>query len=161
MNRPATLQEAERLYDQNVFLRWRFNIRLQAELASYALARGDLTQAASYAMASLQQAEQVMARKHMAWAHKLLGDIATLEERLEDSRRELATALGILESHPCPVIEWKILKATAALAKRQKDDSAHEEFLGRSHAVIQSLADSVHDDKLRRTFLASQPVRDL
>ena len=36
------LQEAVRLYDQDVLLRWRFNIRLQAELASYSIVRGDL-----------------------------------------------------------------------------------------------------------------------
>ncbi len=124
------LQEAERLYDQNVLLRWRFNIRLQAELSSYALAHGDLEQATSRATASLQQAERVNARKHMAWAHKLLGDIATLEERVEDGARHYSAAVGVLERHPCPIIEWKILNAAAVLAKRQKNDSSSSELLG-------------------------------
>jgi hypothetical protein len=69
--------------------------------------------------------------------------------------------LGVLKGHPCPTIEWKILKAAAVLARRQKDDSASAELLGRSRTVVQSLADALQDDKLRREFLAAKPVRDL
>jgi len=155
------LQEAGRLYDQNILLRWRFNIRLQAELSSHALALGDLEQAIVHATASLQQAERVNARKHMAWAHKILGDIAALEERVDDGESHYATAVGILVRHPCPIIEWKILRAAAELARRQKDDSAAANFLGRARAVVQSLAGAIQDDKLREGFLAAKPVRDL
>jgi tetratricopeptide (TPR) repeat protein len=155
------LQEAKRLYDQDVWYRWRYNLRLQAELASYWIARGDLKAAASHAAASLQGAEATLSRKHLAWAHKLLGDIAALDESVEAAQRSYATALGVLQRHPCPTIEWKILKAAAELARRQKDDSASAEFLGRSRAVVQSLAGAIHDDKLRLGFLAAKPVRDL
>jgi tetratricopeptide (TPR) repeat protein len=155
------LQEAQRLYGQDVWFRWRYNLRLQAELASYWIARGDLKAAASHAAASLQGAEATLSRKHLAWAHKLLGDIAAQEERVEDGQRHYATALAVLQRHPCPTIEWKILKAAAELARRQKDDSAGAEFLGRSRAIVQSLANALQDDKLRQGFLAAKPVRDL
>ena len=69
--------------------------------------------------------------------------------------------MGVLQRHPCPTIEWKILKAAAELARRQKDDSASAEFLGRSRAVVQSLVDALQDDKLRQRFLAAKPARDL
>jgi tetratricopeptide (TPR) repeat protein len=154
------LQEAQRFYDADVFLRWRFNIRLQAELASYAIARGDLKLAASHAGASLQQAEKTAARKHAAWAHKLLADIGALEERMEDARRHHETALRILAGHPCPVIEWKILTAAADVARRLHDSTA-DQFRGRAQAVVQALADSVRDGNLRQQFLASQPIREL
>jgi tetratricopeptide (TPR) repeat protein len=155
------LQEAQHIYGQDVWFRWRYNLRLQAELASYWIARGDLKVAATHAAASLQGAEATLSRKHLAWAHKLLGDIAVLEDRVLDGQRSYATALGVLQRHPCPTIEWKILKAAAELARRQKDDSASTEYLGRSRAVIQSLADALQDDKLRQGFLAAKPVRDL
>jgi tetratricopeptide (TPR) repeat protein len=155
------LRAAERLCKQNLKFNWRYQIRLQAGLASYWIARGDLKVAASHAAASLQGAESTLSRKHLAWAHKLLGDIAALEERVEDGQRHFETALGVLQHHPCPTIEWKILKAAAELARRQKDDSAGAEFLGRSRAVVQSLADALGDDKLRQGFLAAKPVRDL
>ena len=86
-------------------MRWRYKIRLQAEWAGYYLARGDLKPASSHAMASLQLAEGTLSRKHMAWAHKLLADIAALEERMDDARGYYETALRILEAYPCPVIE--------------------------------------------------------
>jgi len=155
------LQEAKSLYDQDVWFRWRYNLRLQAELATYWIARGDLKAAAFHATESLQGAEATLSRKHLAWAHKLLGDIAALEERVLDGQRSYATALGVLQRHPCPTIEWKILKAAAELARRQKDDAASAEFLGRARAVVQSLAGAIHDDKLRQGFLAAKPVRDL
>jgi hypothetical protein len=154
-------QGAQRMYDQDVRMRWRYNLRLQAELARYWIARGDLKAAASHATAALQGAEATLSRKYVAWAHKLLGDIAALEERIEDSQGHYADALGIFERYPCPTIAWKVLKAASDLARRQKDDSAAANFLGQARAVVQSLADAIHDDKLRQGFLAARPVRDL
>jgi hypothetical protein len=154
-------QGAQRMYDSDVYMRWRYNLRLQAELASYWIARGDLTVAASHAAAALQAAEATLSRKYIAWAQKLLGDIAALEERLEDGQGHYATALGVLERHLCPTIEWRILKAAAELAQRQKNEAAAANFLGRSRAVVRSLADAIYDERLRRGFLAAKAVRDL
>jgi tetratricopeptide (TPR) repeat protein len=156
------LEEAKRLYDKDIFcMPWRYNLRLQAEWASYWINQGDSKAAATHATAALQGAEATRSRKYVAWAHKLLGDIAALEERVEDGERHYATALGVLRRHPCPTIEWKILKAAAELARRQRNDSAGADFLGRARAVVQSLAGAIQDDKLREGFLAAKPVRDL
>ncbi len=96
-----------------------------------------------------------------AWANKLLGDIDVLEDRVDDGKKHFDTALCILRNHPCPTIEWKILKVSADLARRLKNDSAVGKFRGRAQAVIQSLADSVTDEKLRKTFLSSKDVREI
>jgi hypothetical protein len=149
------------MYGQDVWFRWRYNLRLQAGLASYWITQGDLQAAAVHAAAALKGAEATLSRKHLAWAHKLLGDIAALEERVADGEHHYATALGVLQRHPCPTIEWKILKAAAELAQRQKNDSAAADFLGQARAVVQSLACAIQDDKLRQGFLAAKPVRDL
>jgi len=155
------LQQAQQLFNQDVWFRWRYAIRMQAEMTSYWIARGDLKMAAMHAAASLQAAEMPRARKYQAWGHKLLGDIAALEERTEEARREYQTALDLLGGHPCPMIEWQILTASAEAARRAKNDSTGEELLGRARAVIQSLADSIRDDSLRRKFLAARPFREL
>jgi hypothetical protein len=130
-------------------------------MTSYWISRGDLKMAAMHAAASLQAAEMPRARKYLAWGHKLLGDIALLEERMEDARGEYQTALETLARNPCPMIEWQILKASAAAARRAKSGSTGEELLGRARAVIQSLADSIRDDSLRRKFLAARPFCEL
>ena len=114
------LQEAERIYGQDVWFRWRYNLRLQADLASYWITQGDLKVSAAHAATALQGAEATLSRKHLAWAHKLLGDIAALEERVDDGQRHYATALAVLQLHPCPTIEWKILKAARSWPSARK-----------------------------------------
>jgi serine/threonine protein kinase len=97
---------------------------------------------------------------HLCTIHDL-GEHASLEERVEDGQRLYTSASGVLQHHPCPTIEWKILKAAGELAQRQRNDSARSEFLGRARAVVQSLAGAIQEDKLRQGFLAAKPVRDL
>jgi tetratricopeptide (TPR) repeat protein len=155
------LQQAEQLFKQDVWFRWRYAIRMQAEMTNYWIQRGDLKMAARHAAACLQAAEKPRARKYVAWAHKLLGDIAVLEERMDESRREYQTALDTLARNPCPMIEWQILKASAKAAPHSKSDSRGEELLGRARAVVQSLAESIRDDQLRRKFLGSKPLLEL
>ena len=155
------LQQAEQLFNRDVWFRWRYAIRMQAEMTSYWICRGDLKMAAMHAAACLQAAETPRARKYLAWGHKLLGDIALLEERMDDARRGYQTALDVLARNPCPMLEWQILKASARAARHAKSDSTAEERLGRARAVIQSLADSIRDDNLRQKFLAARPFCEL
>jgi tetratricopeptide (TPR) repeat protein len=155
------LQVAQQLYDKDIWFRWRYNIRTQAELANYWIARGDLKLATSHASTSLEAAEKTLSRKYIAWAKKILGDIAVLDDRVEDGKKYYGAALNLLNIYPCPTIEWKILKAAADLAKTLKDNSAATEFRGHAKAVVQSLADSVTDEKLRKTFLSSKAIREL
>jgi hypothetical protein len=114
-----------------------------------------------HAAACLRAAETPRARKYQAWGHKLLGDVASLEERMEEANCEYQTALHMLAQNPCPMIEWQIFKASAGAARHAKSDSTAEELLGRARAVIQSLADSIRDDSQRRKFLAARPFCEL
>ena len=149
------LQRAEELFNQDVWFRWRYAIRMQAEMTHYWIVRGDLRKAATHAAACLQAAEMPRARKYQAWGHKLLGDIAVLEDRMEEAHHEYQTALHMLARNPCPTIEWQVLRAAGKAARPTKSDSTGEELLRRARTVIQSLADSIHDDDLRRKFLGS------
>jgi uncharacterized protein HemY len=99
------------------------------------------------------------ARKHLARAHKILGDVAVAEERFTDARQEYDTALGILQWHRCPTIEWTVLLAAAETASAVRDTSLADRYLGRCRQVIRQLADSLDEDKLRRNFLASEAIR--
>ncbi|HVR30256.1 MAG TPA: hypothetical protein VMS86_12070, partial [Thermoanaerobaculia bacterium] len=91
----------------------------------------------------------------MAWAHKLLGDVAVREERFDDGRREYDAALAVLEHHHCPIIEWRILLAAADMASAYRDLGLAERYRARSRAVLHSLGESITDDRLRRNFLGS------
>ena len=152
------LREAERILEVDIWFRWRYNIRLKAEMARYWMRKGDTGRAGAFAAESLALAEPRNARKHMAWAHKLLGDIGVVEERFADARREYDAALSVLRSHRCPTIEWKILLAAAGMASAYHDTPLSEHYRGRCRSVVQSLADSITEDKLRQGFLKSEAV---
>jgi hypothetical protein len=130
-------------------------------MAGYWLALGDLSRARTCARDSLLAANRTSSRKRIAWAHKLQGDIAMLEDRPDEARREFRSALAVLEHHACPTIEWQILRAAAGPAGALDGDAARRELLGHAGAVVQSLADSIRDGQLRRTFLESKPVSEL
>jgi tetratricopeptide (TPR) repeat protein len=155
------LQEAATIYKQDVWYRWRYNTRLQAELARYWIVKGSLKPATNHAIACLKSAEASQSYKYIAWAHKVLGDIASLEDRVEDARREYGIAMQVVEAHPCPTTHWRILKARADLASKLKDSAAADEFRGRARKVIDGLVDSVREAPLREKFLTSQAIRDL
>ena len=155
------LDEAERVYNSDVWNRWRYFIRLQGERAGYWIARGDLKQATHHADICREKARSTRSRKHWAWAHKLRGDIAMLEERAPNARAEYQTAISILDGFPCPFIEWKILLAASRAASALHEGSAADELRRRSRHVARALADSVREGALRERFLTAKAVRDI
>jgi tetratricopeptide (TPR) repeat protein len=152
------LQEAERIFDQDIWFRWRYRIRLEAEWASYWIGQEDLQQAMTHAEACLARATKARDPKYAAWAHKLLADVAVLEERMPDAQREIDAALASLHARRCPIMHWRILKAAGDLAGRLGDSYRRDEHIRQARAIVHSLAESIHDDHQRRTFLASEVI---
>lgn len=142
------------------WLQWRFNIRLDLEMARYWIAREDVAQGQARAAEALARAERFQARKHMAGAHKLLGDLAFLTHRLADAAREYDTALAILKQYPCPLLEWKVLLSRAQVARCSKDLRRADDLFARSRATVACIADAVRDDRIRQEFLQSRLVRE-
>ena len=142
------------------WLRWRFNIRLDLEMARYWIARADAWKGQARAAEALERAERFQARKHMAGAHKLLGDIAFLTGRLADAARDYDAALAILEQYPCPLLGWKVLLSRAQVARCSKDLRRADDLFPRSRAAVACIAGSVRDDRIRQGFLQSRLVRE-
>jgi hypothetical protein len=124
-------------------------------MASYWIARGDLQRAQVEASASLEVANRALLRKHIAWGRKLTGDIAAMQDRMDAARQEYDAALRILAEYPCPTVEWRIRQARADLARRMGETSLADDHLACSRIIMESLAASVPDDRLRRTLLRS------
>jgi tetratricopeptide (TPR) repeat protein len=155
------LQGAESLLEHHTWFNWVFRIRLEAELASYWIAKGDLPKAGSHISNSLAVATRALSRKHMAWGFKLKADVAALEDRVDDARSAYEAALSILARHPCPPIEWQIRKAYAELFRRAGQPGAGDDQIRHARALVNNLADSVAEESLRRALLTSKPVCDL
>jgi len=155
------LQEAQKIFAEDIWFRWRYNLRLQATLALYWIEKGDLVTARKHAEASEEAARSHQSAKHRAWALKILGEITLLEDDVSTARKCLDEAIGILTDKPCPTIAWKILKDRAELAKKLGDKAGADDFRGRARATVRSLADSLTDDKIRAKFLKSRSVESL
>jgi tetratricopeptide (TPR) repeat protein len=153
------LQKAESIFDEDIWFRWRYSIRLKAAFARYWILKGDLGAARGYAEASEKAARAHGDRKYRAWAQKTLGEIALMLDDVDTASTCLDNAIGILTRNPCPTIGWKILSSRAELAAQLGDANAADEFRGRARGTIQSLADSVTDDALKTRFLKSPVVR--
>jgi hypothetical protein len=117
--------------------------------------------ARKYAVISKEAAQKHGAKKHLAWALKILGEISLLEDNVIGSQKYYENALSILTINPCPTIAWKVLKAQGDLAKKLGDEVSSDDFRGRARTMVNSLADSVTEDKLRSIFLKSRAVESI
>jgi tetratricopeptide (TPR) repeat protein len=151
------LRRGEQLHSTDFWFRWVYHPRLQGELANYWITRGDLKEAGVHAAASLEGKNP----KRRAWAHKLQGDIAVLDDRVHDAAGEYDAALRLIKQFPCPTIEWQILEAAAELAERGRRASDRDALRSRARAVVQSLAASIREERLQNTFLSSKMIREL
>jgi tetratricopeptide (TPR) repeat protein len=155
------LQQAAARYQDDVWFRWVYYPRLQAEMAGYWLAQGDLRQAQTCAQVSLDDAVRTSSRKRIVLARQLLGEIALLHGRPDDARREFASALALLDRYSCPTIEWRVLRSAADAAGALEGENARRDFLHRAGAIVHSLAGSLRDPRLETTFRRSKPIREL
>ena len=130
-------------------------------MAQYWIKKGDLMMARKCADASKELAQSHQSKKHSAWALKILGEIALLEDKVGDSQKYYDEALSILTVNPCPTIAWKVLKARADLAKKLGDETGSDDFRGRARTIVNNLADSVTEDKIRTIFLKSRTVESI
>jgi hypothetical protein len=87
---------------------------------------------------------------------KLLGDVAAHQERHAEAARSYELALEVLTSHPCPLIEWKIVTALAASVQSSGQKAGAADLRERALSVKRSLAESIANDRLRRKFLAGE-----
>jgi len=99
--------EVKAIFARDDWMRWRYNIRLQAGQAEYWLAQGNLEQAEEYARRLLETATHYEARKYIAVAHKLLAEVAVARGDWAVGEAELTTALDWLHRYPVPIVEWK------------------------------------------------------
>ena len=155
------LLKARPLLDEDAWFRWVYEVRYEVEFARYWIAKGNLKAAISHTQSLLNLARRTRKNKHIALGHRLLGDIAGLEERPDVAQREYETALEVVATHPCPTIEWPILEALSRNCRTRHDSQKAGELLARARSVTANLAESITDAKLRNTFLRSEAVRGL
>ena len=147
--------ESDEFLGQSVWLSWRFNLRLQVVWARYWLAREDVERARTHAERGLEAAREVDHYKYIASSEHVLGDIALVGGRPDESRRHFDAALRTLARSQCPGVEWRVLRSAGALAAELRDDALRSDYLARSAAIRHTLATTIADDRLKRRLLST------
>lgn len=155
----SALCQAEALLQRDEWLRWRFNLRLQAGRCEHLLARGECVQAEACARGLLETAKRHQARKYVATAHRLLSEVAMTQGDLLRGKAELKSALCLLGEYPAPLVAWKTWAALGRLHEQSGDRQAAREAFTEAGAIIKRIAASIADEKLRNVFLKSAPVQ--
>jgi tetratricopeptide (TPR) repeat protein len=142
-------------------MRWRYNIRLQASQAEYWLAQGNLERAEEFARRLLETATYHEAHKYIAVAHKLRADVAVARGDVADAETELNAALEELRAHPAPLVAWKTYAALGRLRLQLGEGQAACGAFAQAVAIVNQIAASVNDEKLRATFMNSKAVEEV
>jgi tetratricopeptide (TPR) repeat protein len=154
----AHLRKAEQLFQEDTWFRWRYNIRLQAELAHHYLAVENLADAKVHATKGLELAITARAPKYIASAHARFAEMAILEDRPKDAWSAFTASLAALDATPCPTLSWRIQARYAAFADQMGDAARADRLRAECGATIKKLAGSLRDDAARTRFLKSEAV---
>jgi hypothetical protein len=148
------------LLAQDEWFRWVYTIRLHAGYAEYWLAKEDPQQAAASVTASLELAASTRRRKHVAWARKLLGDVANMEDHPLEAVEWYQAGLSELRGHPCLMIEWKILSALAGTHGLLEHTEDSQQYRAAARQSLYNLGDSIRDPAQAERFRHSKAVQD-
>jgi len=157
----SAFREVEQIFRRDAWFRWRYQIRLQAASAEQQLAHGDLALAEEHAQRLLETATHYRARKYVAVAHKLLADVALTRGDMGTAAEELNAALGMLQTHPVPIVEWKTYAALGKLRVLCGDETGALVAFSRAAALVEEIAETICEQSLRDVFLNSLPVREV
>jgi tetratricopeptide (TPR) repeat protein len=148
------LREAENLLGRDDWLRWRFNLRLQAGRCESLLAQARYSEAEECARKLLELASHYKSHKYVAIAHKLLADAFVARGEAEAGVKELNAALAVLREYPAPLVEWKIQAALGRLHEQSGANVAAQSAFAAASAIAQMIASHISDERLRTVFLA-------
>jgi tetratricopeptide (TPR) repeat protein len=154
------LSAAETLLADDEWFRWVYTIRFHAAFAEYWLLKGDPAKADRCAKASLELASTTRRRKHIAWARKLLGDVAVMEDRPREAVTSYHAGLSELQHHPCPSVQWKISAALAATHAKLHQSEETTRWRAETQRLLLELGASIREGRLQTRFRHSRVARE-
>ena len=158
----AALNDAEAIFEREQWNHWRFHhIRFHAGAAEHYLSQGDFVSASEHGRKLLENATRHEVPKYVAFAHKLLAEVAWAQGNFSEAEAELNAALAQLDTHPAPLLAWKVCAAFGRLRLQLCNEQAAREAFVQAADIIGKIAAEVSDERLRSVFLNSEPVREV
>jgi tetratricopeptide (TPR) repeat protein len=157
----AFFDRAWALLEEDAFLRWRWHIPLLRARGELALAEGRFDDARSFATQSLEMATRTSARKHVARAQRLQGQILAATGQLEAALEPLRASVALAESLGTPREVWAGKAALGGVFARLGRDKDAEESFADAGQTIETIAGKLTTPSLRLSFLRAEPVIDV
>jgi len=154
-------REAESLRELDNWGRWTWEISLWRSRGELSLAEERYDEAWTWATRSLEAATQCRQRKHLARALRLQGQILAAQGRLADAAQVLTASLDQARVLGTARESWIGHAALGNVLARLGQDTEAEEQLTAAAHTIESIASKLMTPRLRRSFLAAEPVARL
>ena len=145
--------------DSNLWMRYRYSIRMFAGLGTLALTRGDLSAARSHSAQCLELATRTASRKNLVKAWRLAAQIAHAEGGDDKAEGLFRKSLDFATSIGNPVQQWKSEIALGRfLSDVKRPDEAHHAF-GRAFALMQRVREGVRGERLKEAIDRNPDLR--
>ena len=143
------------------WMKYRFSIRLYADLGEFWLKRGDPDKGTRFAEHSLDLATRSHARKNLVKAWRLKGDIALAQKQWDKAERYLQQALILAQTVGNPTQLWKTHLALGQLyTEAKRPEQAHQAYRAVREVLDRVRTNLQHPD-LRTSFAQSPLIRQI
>ena len=142
---------------------WRYSQHLFHSYGELWLARGDLERAMAFANECVEVAEHNSSAKNVIKGRRLRGQVLTAEgrRRLDEAEQELSTALEVAIEVGNPPQLWKTHAAIGELRRIQERPEDARRAYGQALAIMEGVAASLKDERMRETFLRSKHAKGI
>jgi hypothetical protein len=135
------------------WMRWRYTLHLQDQLARIALARGDAPEAVRLTELEIAGAREVRAFKLEARALELCGRALLVQDDRERAEQTLSAASHVAQRIEHPPVVWRAESLLAELEARRGNASEAERRRAFVGALVERTAQAIPEPELRRDFL--------
>ena len=157
----SLLDEADTLTRQRVPFEWLWRIHFCVIAGEHALARRAAAAASDHAREAAALARGCGAWKHVVIAERLLAAAAELDGDWVQATAHVQEAADLLRSHPVPIAAWKVHATAARIHQRRGRPMEAALELELARGGVCQLAENIHEERLKATFLESDDVRQV
>lgn len=138
--------------------RWNFTQHFFHSSGEFWLQRQEYARALDYARKCIELARSTDRPKNVVKGLRLQGEVLLAQDKPDRAEPHVVEAARIAADHGITIQEWKTLAVLGAVHEAgNKPDEATSAYRA-AYAVIGKIADSLHRDDLKRSFLASPRV---
>ncbi len=142
-------------------MKWRYMQHCCHSLGELWLTKGEPEKALRFAEECLQLAEPTESRKNIVKGWRLQGQAYCVQGKLADAETALQKALALAKEVGNPPQLWKTYQTLGELHEKQGLMDQARTAYADALAVIDDVASRLHDQELKQTFLAAEPVQEL